>query len=75
MRPLLLFLFIFLSAASAAQDPARKVAVTFDDLPTVNLADTSEAGRPEDAPWGTGDAGLHKRAYAAPRASLLVGSV
>jgi peptidoglycan/xylan/chitin deacetylase (PgdA/CDA1 family) len=42
---LLLFLFSFVSSALTAQEPARKVAVTFDDLPTVNLVDTSDAGR------------------------------
>ena len=46
-RALLVLLLTALPHAAGAQQAARRVAVTFDDLPTVNIARTDDAARRE----------------------------
>jgi len=45
MREILFGIFILVSSMSFADEPMRRVAVTFDDLPTVNVADATDPGR------------------------------
>lgn len=47
LRSLLLLLTVALPCVVAAQQPVRTVAVTFDDLPTVNITETGDMARRE----------------------------